>query len=1391
MEEYITVPGSPALSDFRRRSLATKLGVKAVYARYLHYVALKGVGGGKRVDPEQLQQTLKELLTYGEEKEYEEPQLDQDSTRYFVFPRRGTISPWSSKATNVAVNCGLETVKRIERGVVFDLIGLSKLGGDRAPDGIHDRMTEMVSQQAPDMEAMFADGTPAPLNHFNVGAGHTSDEARAELRKINKVMSLSLDDTEIEWLVNAYDDNGTRSRAMTDVELMTFASYNSDHCRHKVFNASYTIDGVQKPQSLFEMIRNTHRKNSRYVRSAYSDNAAVMEAPEDSGSFLAPRPTGVWAEKKEKVHYLAKVETHNHPTGISPFPGAATGAGGEIRDEGAVGRGSAPRAGLTGYCVSALNIPGFKQPWDLDVGKPDHPASSLEIMLEAPIGGASYNNEWGRPCLSGFFRSYSLQLPQSDSYLGYHKPIMLAGGHGTVRSHFDIKDPEMIEAGDLLVVLGGPALAIGLNGASASSATTSEASTDLDFASVQRGNAELQRRAQEVINSCVALGPENPIRFIHDVGAGGLGNALGELVNDVGLGATIELRDIDNGDRGMSPMEIWSGEAQERYVLAISEGDLSKFKTIADRERSGFSVVGKLQGSRNGDNQLVLTDRELESTPIDLSMKTLFAKLPRKEKSIKSRKSELQPFKISEHLSDSQDALKEATDKVLSLPSVGSKSFLITIGDRTVGGITMRDQFCGKWQIPVSDVSVTATSLTKGIQTGVAMACGEKPTIAPISSSASARMAVAEALMNLAAAHLLDAPDRLSLSANWMANAKDPGEAAALYEAVEALSQFCISVGCVVPVGKDSMSMSSGWRDEKSGSQRTVTSPVTVVVTAYGIAANIYNTWTPALRRSEDDDGEESVLIYVDLADGKKRLGGSALAQTHGQIGDSAPDVSDPQVLKDFLYAVEELHEEGFVLAYHDRSDGGLLTTIAEMCFAGRCPVQVWLDDLCGNTTEELVSTLFNEELGAVFQIRSKDELSFTKCFANCGPPEGMIRKIGRILPKGDKNLTILHSQKRVFQAAIADLQQTWSATSWQMARIRDNPECADAEYNAIREDFDDPGLSYKLTFNPNEPLLPLHKRLSSQLWLTSKPPVAILREQGINGQAEMAFAFMQAGFTAVDVHMSDLISGRVSLSSFTGLAACGGFSYGDTLGAGQGWAKSVLHHRTVRKEFQNFFERKNTFTLGVCNGAQFLVRLKSLIPGADNKTAPWPTAMVRNRSEQFEARFSMVQVLDNDDKDPNNNDPTPTSPPSVFLHGMAGSALPIAVSNGEGRAFWASSSPPHQPSSSSSSSSSTSSSSSSSQDTAAKALLNHNLVAIRYVDNRLQPTEKYPANPGGSPSGIAGVRSPDGRVLAMMPHPERCLFGGGGSYVPEGKGREWEFGPWIRLFRSARRWVG
>ena len=1355
MVEHLTILGAPALSAFRRRSLATRLGAKAVYARYIHYVCLRDDLDSSQDISEAIQETLRTLLTYGEENEHDEADEERSSSRFFVSPRQGTISPWSSKATDIAQACGLTAIKRIERGVVFDLIDLTEEDRAAALTLIHDRMTEMVSSSIPDMQTMFSENTPAPLKYLEVGAQETFEQARATLRAINKEMALAMDDIEIDWLATTYKESGSKSRPLTDVELSTFAAYNSDHCRHKVFNAAFTIDGVQKPKSLFDMIRETHKKNPHYVKSAYSDNAAVLEPPEDSGSHLAPDSTGRWVETKEKVHYLTKCETHNHPTYISPFPGAATGSGGEIRDEGSVGCGSTPKAGLTGFCVSHLNIPGFRQPWEMDMGKPSHTASSLDIILEGPIGGASYNNEWGRPCITGFFRTCTLKLPQENSYLGYHKPIMLAGGHGSVRPQFALKDVDMVQGGDLIIVLGGPALAIGLNGANSSSATSSEATSALDFASVQRGNAELQRRAQEVINSCVALGRGNPIRFIHDVGAGGVGNALGELAHDTGLGASIELREIMNADRGLSPMEIWSGEAQERYVLALRADDLSGFRTIARRERSDFSVVGEFQGQRDGKNKFLLNDRELGCAPIDLPMDTLFAKLPKKERSVQSSTSVLMPFDVSlsPYIRNQQHALREAVERVLCFPSVGSKSFLITIGDRTVGGTTIRDQFCGRWQVPVSDVSVTATSLTKGISTGVAMACGEKPTLAPISPSASARMAVAEAIMNLAAAHLLNAPSRLSLSANWMANAKDPSQAAALYEAVEALSQFCIAMEVVVPVGKDSMSMSSTWRDEHSGNQQSVTSPVTVVVTAYGVAADIYDTWTPALRRREDDGGEESILLYVDLSGGKKRVGGSALVQTFSQLGDDVPDISDPQLLKDFLYAVEELHEEGFVLAYHDRSDGGLLATIAEMCFAGRCPVQVWLDGLCDRTAADLTATLFNEELGAVFQIRRKDEMNFTRCFANCGPPDGMIMKIGQIMPKADKQLTILHSQQKVFQAPIAELQQRWSATSWQLARIRDNPECADAEYTSIVNDFDNPGLSYRLTFDPNELMLPLHKRLSSQIWLISKPPVAILREQGINGQAEMAFAFMQAGFRAVDVHMSDLISGRTSLSSFTGIAACGGFSFGDTLGAGKGWANSVLHHASVRKQFQEFFERKNTFALGVCNGAQFLVRLKSLIPGAEQY---WPTAMVRNSSEQFEARLSMVEVLDN------------PAMPSVFLHGMAGSKLPIAVSNGEGRAFWVNR---HE------------------QKAAAEELYTQNQVSLRYVDNYLKPTEVYPANPGGSPLGIAGVSSPDSRVLALMPHPERCLLGA--SYVPESKVKEWDFGPWIRLFRSARRWVG
>ncbi|CAF9915572.1 MAG: hypothetical protein HETSPECPRED_002527 [Heterodermia speciosa] len=1352
MEEFITCLGTSALSDFRRRALAQRIGASDVHAIYVHYVAF--YGDREHFQDEQ-RQILNQLLEYGEASQEVEAVNNESTTTFFVSPRIGTISPWSSKATSIAWVCGFDqTIKRIERGTIITVVGLGPEQAEKFTEVLHDPMTETISTHIPDLAAMFAEHVPAPLGI--VGKEDSHEGLQKAIEEANKSLGLALDSSEIDYLVKAYASGGPLARAPTDVELFMFAQVNSEHCRHKQFNASWTIDGDLKPRSLFNMIRNTHEKNPDHVISAYSDNAAVLDG--HNGSFFAPSySTGEWTQIKEKVHYLAKVETHNHPTAVSPFPGAATGSGGEIRDEGAVGRGSKPKAGLCGFSVSDLLIPDFRQPWELDEGKPGHIASSLDIMIDAPLGSAAFNNEFGRPCTAGYFRTLLTRVQVDDSKVelrGYHKPIMIAGGIGTVRPQHALKDPDIVEVGSHLIVLGGPAMLIGLGGGAASSVTSAEGTKDLDFASVQRGNAEVQRRAQEVINACVAMGASNPIKFIHDVGAGGLSNALPELVHDAGLGATFELREIDNADRGMSPLQIWCCEAQERYVIAVAQDSLNIFKRVAERERCGYSIVGKSEGPVHGEKRLVLLDRESPEypKPIDLPMSVLFGKPPKMSRVVRSRKLQLPPFDsslASYSLGNRTEALEEAIHRVLALPAVGSKSFLITIGDRTVGGLTARDQMVGPWQVPVADVSVTASSLTLGLKTGEAMAMGEKPTLALISPAASARMAVAEAILNLGAADVIDRLDRIRLSANWMAASSHPGEGAALYEAVEAIGmELCPELGISIPVGKDSMSMKMGWTDA-SKETKEVIAPLSLIISAFAPVSDITSTWTPTLYRPSPH--EETTIFFVDLALGHKALGGSALAQVFGQVGSTCPDVRDVQLLKDYSDALQQLHESGIVLAYHDRSDGGLFTTLAEMMFAGHAGVEIMLDTICPSASSpDIISTLFNEELGAVFQVHKRDEINFIRCFATCGPPSGLLNKIGRVPPASKQNLTIYHGATLIYRAPRTSLQARWSSTSYHMQRLRDNPSCADSEFASITDSPSDPGLSYNLTYNPAANILPLTSSLSSLIFPRQKPRVAILREQGVNGHPEMAFAFLTAGFSPIDVHMSDLLSGRVSLTSFTGLAACGGFSYGDVLGAGQGWAKSVLLHPSTRTQFQTFFERKDTFTLGVCNGCQFLTRISELIPGADN----WPT-FARNRSEQYEARVCMLAISDS------------IHPPSVFLHGMHGSSLPIAVAHGEGRASFPASSPP-------------------------ESLLEKGLAPLRYTTNTLEPTTRYPANPNGSPLGIAGVRSADGRVLALMPHPERTVMAGVGSWVPRGMGKEWgDLGPWGRVFASVRRWVG
>ena len=1333
--------GPPALSDFRRAVLAKKIGALDVQASITYFVALK------RKATSEDQSALQKLLL-GEDFENgadgQSKASNAKQVTYYISPRTGTITPWSSKATNIVHVCGYQDmVKRVERASVMTITLRDHPPTFPPPfaDELYDRMTEDLSADPPNLHAMFAEHVPAPAKSIPL-YGESEDPWKL-LNQANTELGLALSSSEINYLVRAYAPSGPLARNPYDIELFMFAQLNSEHCRHKQFNAQWIIDGEPKQDTLFGMIRSTQAANPQSVISAYSDNAAVIEGFE--GSHLATDPeTNEWIQIKEMVHYLVKVETHNHPTAVSPYPGSATGSGGEIRDEGSVGRGSKPKMGLCGFAVSELLIPGFKQPWEWAIGKPSHIASGLEIMIDAPLGSSYFNNEFGRPCLGGYFRTLLTQVPTDhgrSEMRGYHKPIMLAGGVGNVRPELAVKDGRIVPSDACTVILGGPAMLIGLGGSAASSVSGGSSSADIDFASVQRGNAEVQRRVQEVINACTAMGLDSPIKYIHDVGGGGLANALPELVHDVGYGATFELREIDNADYGMSPMQIWCCEAQERYVMLVAQKDLPLLKRIADRERCGYSVVGRTTGSKNGEERLILLDRESTDfpKPIDLPMSVLFGKPPKLTKAVNSRILDLPPFDagLSTYIPSvaADGILEEAVNRVLALPCVGSKSFLITIGDRTVGGLAVRDQMVGPWQVPVADVAVSATSLTSGIKTGEAMAMGERPALALISPAASARMAVAEALLNLAAADLAGGLSRVCCSANWMAATSHPGEGAALYEAVAAVAtDLCPKLGISIPVGKDSMSMKMKWEDESE--KQEVTSPLSLIVSAFGPVQNIHQIWTPALQRPADVG--DTVLFLVDLANERKALGGSAVAQVFNQIGNTAPDVQDAQLLKNFFDALSKLR--GIVLAYHDRSDGGLFTTLVEMMFAGRCGLKITLDDICDVVSldrKSIIEILFNEELGAVFQVRAQDQMSFCRAFTTCGFPADLVKKIGRV--SNTQELTIDHKSNLVYRNSRVALQQRWASTSYQMQRLRDNPSCADSEHAAI-VDSSDPGLSYQLTFDPRDCIA---------AFPASRPRVAILREQGVNGHSEMAFAFMNAGFAAIDVHMTDLLAGRAQLTSFVGLAACGGFSYGDVLGAGRGWAESVLRHPSLRKQFQDFFARKDTFTLGVCNGCQFLTRLRGLIPGADD----WPV-FVLNESEQYEARVCQVELLD-------------SGPPCVFLHGMAGSKLPIATAHAEGRARCQSS---HS----------------------AGSLLDAGTIAVRYVDNYGKPTERYPVNPNGSPLGIAGVRSRDGRVLSMMPHPERTVLAGVASWVPPGKTEEWgDTGPWGRLFSNARRWVG
>ncbi|GKT84814.1 phosphoribosylformylglycinamidine synthase [Colletotrichum tofieldiae] len=1334
--EFLTLVGSEAYTAKQADELKTRINktqdsnkVASVAGIWVYYVHLKNSDNNLIV-----QQKLTKWLGLPDQTNAQIAANTDTQKTYYVTPRN--ISPWSSKGTSITHVCGLsDHIDRIERGRAITINFESPVSEDDVAfkDVVYDRMTETIGLSRPDLSAMFIEGQRFPLEVVDIFGN--SDPVDT-LKSYNKQFGLAMDDSEIEYLVEVFKRLG---RNPHDVELFMFAQVNSEHCRHKQFNANWTIDQQQMGKSLFEMIKNTHKSNPKFTVSAYSDNAAVLQG--ETASFWAPDySTGSWKLTKEVVHVLVKVETHNHPTAISPSPVPPL----------------VPEAGLCGFWVSDLLIPDEKAPWEVDLGKPAHFASSLDIMLEAPIGSARFNNEFGRPCLLGCFRTLLTNVGKEDSpeWRGYHKPIMIAGGVGTVRPQHALKELGDVHDGAHAIVLGGPAMLIGLGGGAASSSASNEDTAELDFASVQRGNPEMERRAQMVIDTCAALGEQNPIAMIHDVGAGGLSNALPELVKDAGFGGKFELRQVHSADSSMSPLQIWCNEAQERYVLLVNKDNVNRFVSICRRERCPFSDVGTVVAKdADGNAKLTLSDRDSPENPmpIDLPFNALFPPGRRLERVVESRRLDLPAFTAASALAaagvaeatDSATLITAATERVFRMPAVGSKSFLITIGDRTVGGLSVRDQMVGPWQTPVADCAVTATSFSLGsnTRTGEVMAMGEKPQLALISPTASARMAVAESLLNLGAADFLGQLDRVKLSANWMAAVNHPGEGAGLYEAVRAIGmELCPQLKISIPVGKDSTSMKASWKDRESGEAKSVTAPMSVIITAVTVVDDVRNTWTPQLRRIEDVG--ETILMYVDLAEGKKAMGGSALAQSLGQMGNEAPDVRNVDLITDYFDALQQLHKSGVVLAYHDVSDGGLMTAVAEMMFAGRCGVDLMLDGIAkSGSPNDVLEALFHEELGAVFQVRKEDETNFKRCFATCGPPPGLIRKFGVVQPKANQTLNIRYGgHTPIVSLERAEMQKWWSRTSYAMQRERDNPACADSEY-ALVSDSADPGLSYNLTFSPSENILPLTASLGSLL--RKAPRVAILREVGVNSHREMAFAFKAAGFDPIDVHMSDVLAGR-SLADFVGVAAGGGFSYGDVFGAGVGWAQSILEHKHARQEFENFFKRPDTFALGVCNGCQMITRLKELIPGTEN----WPT-FVENASRQFEARFTMVKI-----------DESRAATPSVFLHGMDGSSLPIAVSHGEGRASFAS-------------------------PNALDNLGDEGLVPLRYVDNRLRVAgpESYPYNPNGSPGGVAGVRSRDGRVFALMPHPERTIMADVEAWG--------EFGPWVRMFKSARRWVG
>ena len=1316
--------GATALSRFRLEKLRERLqarvsAVVAVEARFIHLADL--TGPLTTAD----EAVLDRLLTYGPREAAATAAVAAHSVALWVVPRFGTLSPWASKATDIVRGCGLSQVRRIERGVRYTLLASQALSEgelEQLTALLHDRMTETVLTDPAAAAGLFRQTAPRELATVPVLA-----EGRAALVAANSRLGLALADDELDYLLAAY---AQLARDPHDVELMMFAQANSEHCRHKIFNADWTVDGVAQPKSLFGMIRNTYAHSPDGVLSAYRDNAAVMAGTTAERFWPDPATRG-YGFHVEPIDILMKVETHNHPTAISPFPGASTGSGGEIRDEGATGRGAKPKAGLTGFSVSNLRIPGFEQPWETAASSPSRIASALEIMTEGPLGAAAFNNEFGRPGILGYFRTYELAVPGDPAGVtrGYHKPIMLAGGLGNVR-RADVNKSD-VPPGAALIVLGGPAMLIGLGGGAASSVNSGASSAALDFASVQRGNPEMQRRAQEVIDACWALGAANPILLIHDVGAGGLSNAVPEAVAHSDRGGHIDLRAVPNDEPGMSPLELWCNESQERYVVVLPPERVPEFAAICERERCPFAVIGQL----TADGVLRVDDPHFGTRPVDMPIDVLLGKPPKM-----SRRAE-RVQRQSPPVATAGIDVREALYRLLHLPTIADKSFLITIGDRSVGGLIHRDPLVGPWQVPVADVAVTAA----GFRTtaGEAMSMGERAPLALLSGPASARMAVAEALTNLVAADVR-AIGEVKLSANWMAACGDLAEDATLFDAVYAVGEeLCPVLGIAIPVGKDSLSMRTRWSElgaDGLSAEKAVWSPVSLVVTAFAPVGDVRRTLTPCIAAAAG----ATQLFLLDLGAGRQRLGGSCLAQVYGQLGDVPPDLDEALLLQRFFGAVRAAVEAELVVAYHDRSDGGLAVTLVEMAFASRCSLEIDLAPLpsmpgavspsAAERNAQAVATLFNEELGAVCAVRAADSAAFVALMTQHGLG-GVVHAIGTAVQGGDA-VVVRQDAAVLLDESRTALHRAWSSTSHQIQRLRDDPACADEAFAALL-DTADPGLFQRLPYDPADDIA------APFIHSGARPRVAILREQGVNSQMEMAAAFHRAGFEPVDVHMSELLAGTVQLSGFAGLAACGGFSYGDVLGAGEGWAKSILFHARTRDAFSAHFARTDAFTLGICNGCQMVSALRELIPG----TELWPR-FVRNRSEQFEGRTALVEVL-----------PTP----SLFLQGMAGAVMPIAVAHGEGRAEFV-------------------------EAAGAERLLGAGLVGLRWVDHHGQPTQRYPLNPNGSPLGIAGVASDDGRVTLIMPHPERVHRSVQYSWRPPGLGED---SGWMRLFRNARKALG